>query len=143
MESGDGQRAAPIAAVLGLGTTQAQHAPVLPPMKHALLISVDSLHEQDLRQYVAVHPASALAALSAREITYTQAHSAMPSDSFPGLLARVTGGTPKSTGVYDDDSYDRTLAAAGSDCKTIGTEVVYDENIDWNPDRLDSGGINP
>ncbi len=67
----------------------------------------------------------------------------MPSDSFPGLLALVTGGTPKSTGVYYDDSYDRKLAAPGSDCKTPGTEVVYDESIDRNPDLLDSGGIDP
>jgi len=108
-----------------------------------LLISVDGMHEQDLQQYVAGHPTSTLAALSSSGVTYSQARSAIPSDSFPGLLALVTGGTPKSTGVYYDDSYDRKLAAAGSDCKVVGTEVVYDESIDKNPDLLESGGIDP
>ncbi|GGR35276.1 phosphodiesterase [Deinococcus ruber] len=116
------------------------HAQTLPPVKHVLLISVDGLHEQDLRLFVTSHPNSALSTLSKRGLTYSQAQSSMPSDSFPGLLALVTGGTPKSTGVYYDDSYDRTLAAPGTDCSVAGTEVVYDESIDKNPDALDAGG---
>ena len=31
-----------------------------------------------------------------------------PSDSFPGMLAQVTGATPKQGGLFYDDSYDRT-----------------------------------
>ena len=29
------------------------------------------------------------------------------------MIAQVTGGTPKSTGVFYDESYDRTLFAPG------------------------------
>src|SRR5262245_25160030 len=113
-------------------------------IKHVLLLSVDGLHEGDLARYVAAHPQSALADLVAHGAHYRNAASAMPSDSFPGLLAMLTGGTPKSTGVYYDDSYDRSLSPPGSNCATKGTEVAYDESIDKNPDALDAGGgINP
>jgi len=132
-----------VGVVLSLGAALAQGTTTLPRVQHVLLISVDGMHESDLRQYVAGHPTSALAVLSGSGVTFSQAHSAMPSDSFPGLLALVTGGTPKSTGVYYDDSYDRKLSAAGSDCKVAGTEVVYDESIDKDSDLLDSGGIDP
>jgi predicted AlkP superfamily pyrophosphatase or phosphodiesterase len=79
-----------------------------------LLVSVDGLHETDLARFVETHPGSTLAALAARGIEYTNAHTTTPSDSFPGLLALVTGGTPRSTGVYYDDSYDRSLFATSS-----------------------------
>src|SRR5262249_36520402 len=43
-----------------------------------------------------------------------------------------------------DDSYDRSLYPPNSNCKgSPGTEVVYDESIDRNPNSLDSGGIDP
>jgi hypothetical protein len=105
------------------------------PGQHVLLISVDGLHASDLAAWVAEHPGSTLAQLSARGTTYPRASTTVPSDSFPGLLALVTGGTPKSTGVYYDDSYDRSLFAPGNvGCTgTPGTEVVYDESIDVNP----------
>lgn len=110
------------------------------PVKHVLLLSVDGLHETDLARFVAAEPGSALAALAAHGIHYRNAATAMPSDSFPGLLAMITGGTPRSTGVYYDDSYDRRLSPPGSKCASRGTEVVYDESIDRNPDALDGGG---
>jgi len=72
------------------------------------------------------------------------AHTSTPSDSFPGLLALVTGGTPRSTGVYYDDAYDRTLYAPGSNCQGgPGTQIVYDETLDFDASQLFSGGINP
>ena len=71
-----------------------------------LLISIDGLHAVDLRRYVALNPGSALAQLSAVGRTYTNASATRPSDSFPGLLAMVTGGRPLSTGVYYDDGWD-------------------------------------
>jgi len=109
--------------------------------RHVLLISVDGLHASDLARYTADHPTSALAGLSDRGTTYSNALSSFPSDSFPGLLALVTGGTPKSTGVYYDDSYDRSLYKPGSNCTgTPGTEVDYSEAIDRNPNALDAGG---
>jgi hypothetical protein len=111
---------------------------------HVLLLSVDGLHRQDLANWVKSHPASTLAQLSARGVTYANAKAPTPSDSFPGLLALVTGGTPRSTGVYYDDSYDRTLYAPGSACAgSPGTEVVYDESLDHDLTQLFSGGIDP
>ena len=107
---------------------------------HVLLISVDGLHESDLSRFVASHPASPLAQLSRQGTTFTHASSAKPSDSYPGLLAILTGGSPRSTGVYYDDSYDRQLSPPGSNCSTKGTEVVYDESIDLNSAALDAGG---
>jgi hypothetical protein len=56
----------------------------------------------------------------------------MPSDSFPGLLAMVTGGTPRSTGVYYDDGYDRLLAAASGTC-IPGARVQWKQNLDVLP----------
>jgi hypothetical protein len=102
-----------------------------PDNRRVLLISVDGLHASDLSQWVAQHPASTLAQLSRQGTTFTQAFTSSPSDSFPGLLAQVTGGTPKSTGVFYDDSYDRTFWAPGSNCAgPAGAETVYAENLD-------------
>uniref|UniRef100_UPI0025D98139 alkaline phosphatase family protein n=1 Tax=Deinococcus sp. TaxID=47478 RepID=UPI0025D98139 len=127
-----------VALSAGLSVAQAAQTQIAQaqanPVKHVLLISVDGMHALDLALYVAAHPDSALASLAAQGLTYTGARSALPSDSFPGLLALITGGTPKSTGVYYDDSYDRLLAAPGSDCKVAGTELVFDESIDKNPE---------
>ena len=111
---------------------------------HVLLLSIDGMHEQDLARYTQLHPNSALAQLTHLGITYTNASTSKPSDSFPGLLSMVTGGSPRSTGVFYDDSYDRNLSAPGSNCSVKGTEVVYDESIDFNSNALDGGGgINP
>jgi hypothetical protein len=111
-----------------------------PKAQHVLLISVDGLHAGDLAGFVKSHPNSALATLSKSGLTYSQAWTPVPSDSFPGLLALITGATPKSTGVYYDVSYDRKLAAPNSDCSKTGTEVDFDETADIAMDRLDAGG---
>ncbi|HWY25610.1 MAG TPA: alkaline phosphatase family protein, partial [Nevskia sp.] len=116
--------------------------------KHVLLISVDGLHQADLTACLAANTCPTLAALAASGVTYSAARTTTPSDSFPGLLSMVTGGTPKSTGVYYDDSYDRTLFAPGSGCATgpttgPGIEMVYDESVDYDFNFLFSGGMNP
>jgi predicted AlkP superfamily pyrophosphatase or phosphodiesterase len=108
--------------------------------ERVLLISVDGLHSLDLARYVRLHPDSNLAQLSKNGITYTNASSSKPSDSFPGILAITTGGSPNSTGVWYDDSYDRNLSAPGSNCSSKGSEIVYDESIDINSDLLNGGG---
>jgi hypothetical protein len=100
-------------------------------VSRVLLISVDGLHASDLAQWISEHPTSRLAQLAGDGTTYQHATTSMPSDSFPGLLAPVTGGTPKSTGVFYDDSYSRTMWAPGSDCTgPAGAEMIYDESID-------------
>src|SRR5262245_46887932 len=83
---------------------------------HVLLLSIDGLRAQDLSRYSRFNPDSALAQLTHLDITYTDASTSRPSDSFPGLLSMVTGGSPHSTGVFYDDSYDRNLSAPGSNC---------------------------
>jgi hypothetical protein len=99
-------------------------------IKHVLLISVDGLHALDLLNFSAAHPHSAMAALARSGIEYTEAHTVGPADSFPGLMALITGGTPAVTGVYYDVSYDRRLSSPGSNCSQPGALVIYDESVD-------------
>jgi predicted AlkP superfamily pyrophosphatase or phosphodiesterase len=101
--------------------------------RRVLLISLDGFHQFDLDRYIASHPSSALADLSSRGVRYPNAISMRPSDSFPGSLAMVTGGSPSSTGIFYDVSWDDNLSPAGSDCSTRGAVAPYDEVIDVNP----------
>jgi hypothetical protein len=120
-------------------------------VERVLLISIDGFHQQDLARFVSANPSSTLAFLSHQGLTYTNASTSKPSDSFPGMLALATGGTPRSTGVYYDNSYDRRLAppvgtafsgVSGNCTPNVfpGTEVLYDETIDKDLTRLDAGG---
>ena len=108
---------------------------------HILLISIDGMHALDLANYVAANPGSTLASLVHTGVVYPNALTAMPSDSFPGFLAQVTGGTPRSTGVFYDDSFDRTYFAPDSNCTgDPGAEVAFAENIDVDDKQLNAGG---
>lgn len=134
------------AAVLSLAAPVIAQAPPpiaqLPAVQHVLLISVDGMHALDLQNYVAAHPNSTLASLTGAGVTYPNASTTKPSDSFPGLIAQITGGTPKSTGVYYDVSYNRALLPPGGG--KPGTAVSYDESIDMDNTVLNGGGgINP
>jgi hypothetical protein len=75
--------------------------------RHVLLLSVDGLHASDLHQWITQHPHSALAQLSQQGTTYSNALTSEPSDSYPGLMAQITGGTPRTTGVFYDDTWTR------------------------------------
>jgi len=100
-------------------------------IKHVLLISVDGLHALDVANYVANHKGSALAELASHGVTFSNARTPSLSDSFPGLLALVTGGSPISHGLFYDVSYDRTIFAPDSDCSgQPGNMMVFDESID-------------
>lgn len=117
-------------------------------VKHVLLISVDGMHALDLTNYVATHPNSTLAWLQSTGVTYDNASTSDPSDSFPGLAALLTGATPSLGGLWYDDSYNRNLVApssSGASCPgTAGTEVNLSEFLDYDSSRLDAGGgINP
>ncbi|MBZ5659455.1 MAG: alkaline phosphatase family protein [Acidobacteriia bacterium] len=121
----------------------AQDAPYFTAQR-VLLISIDGLHSLDLANFIQSHPNSTLAQLSSTGVTYTQAFTSKPSNSFPGLMALVTGGSPSTTGVWYEGAYARSLSPPGSDCKTTGTEVSWDGSVDWNRKALDAGGgINP
>ncbi len=125
--------------------------------KHVLLISVDGMHALDLSNYVAAHPNSTLAQLSAHGKTYTNATTSQPSDSFPGLAGLVTGGSPITTGFWYDVSYNRKLSPPAATnpilgptgganlCPgTIGTVVELDESVDIDLTQVNGGGgINP
>src|SRR5262249_35351440 len=130
--------------IVGTAVAESERQDDSPRIRHVLLISVDGMHAVDLERYVELHPNSTLAQLSQIGVLYPNASASRPSDSFPGLLSIVTGGTPRSTGVFYDDSYDRKLAPPGSNCGIVGTEVVYDESIDIDSTKIDAGGgINP
>jgi len=119
------------AALLGLCGGASLAAPAAAaPVKHVLLISVDGLHALDLRNYIQIHPDSHLATLAAHGIEYTRASTVVPADSFPGLLALVTGGTPAATGVYYDNTWDRSLAPPTGPCAATGAHVPYNEAVD-------------
>ncbi len=101
-------------------------------IKHVLLISVDGLHALDVANYVAAHPNSALATLASHGVTYSNARTPANSDSFPGLLALVTGGSPISHGLFYDVSYNRSIFDPTNTTCTgqPGNMQVFDESID-------------
>ena len=100
--------------------------------RHVLLISVDGLHALDVARFIRTHPNSALAELAHHGITYSNARTPANSDSFPGLLALVTGGSPITHGLFYDVSYDRTIFdPADTKCASpAGNTMVFDESID-------------
>jgi hypothetical protein len=130
--------------------------------KHVLLISIDGMHALDYANCSAGIPAvnggdpycPNMASLGTHALNFVAASASTPSDSFPGLLAMVTGGSTRSAGVFYDVSYDRTLSPPAVDpgsgkpnapnaCPDVkGTVVEYDEFIDTgNVDGTDIFGI--
>jgi hypothetical protein len=115
-----------------------------------LLLSVDGMHQSDLQWYVGAHPRSALASLVHHGTEFTAARTQFPSDSFPGMVGQLTGGHPKTTGIYYDVTYNHALidpsaspdaVPAPSVCASpsLGANVPFDESIDRDKDRLDAG----
>jgi len=114
--------------------------------KHVLLVSVDGLHALDVANYVAAHPHSALAELSSHGITFSNARTPANSDSFPGLLAQITGGSPVSHGLFYDVSYNRAIFdPTNTSCQgTSGNMQVFDETIDvYNAQGVSQNVIDP
>jgi hypothetical protein len=113
-------------------------------VERVMLISIDGFHAVDLENCVASGLCPNLAKLANHALNYTNASTTKPSDSFPGLLAQITGGTPKTHGVFYDDSYDRTLfAPAGHPAQPCrhgpGTEMNIAEPVDTNLHSIDGG----
>ncbi|TCK37181.1 type I phosphodiesterase/nucleotide pyrophosphatase [Paraburkholderia sp. BL8N3] len=120
--------------------------------QHVLLVSIDGLHQQDLANCIAAKTCPSIAALANNGVTYSNAFTPGLSDSFPGLAALLTGGSPKSAGLFYDVSYDRTLfAPADTQCTGAqGWNVVFDETTGIDAmnggdlTHLDGGGaFNP
>ncbi len=129
-------------------------------IKRVLLISVDGMHAVDFLNCAngisTVNDGApycpAIAALAKTGVNYVAASTAKPSDSFPGLTAIVTGGSPALTGVYYDVGYARNYDAPA---KTTGNGVVagpctpntpptgsraeYEEGIDIDQTMVNGG----
>ena len=123
-------------AALALGATGVAHAAGI---EQVMLISVDGLHALDVARYMEHQPNSAFSELASHATTYTNARIPAISDSFPGLLALVTGGSPISHGLFYDVSYDRTLFdPSNTTCAGApGNTIVFDESVD----AYDSKGV--
>jgi hypothetical protein len=121
-------------------------------IKHVLLISIDGMHAVDFENCVAAGTCPTLAALGHTGVTYTRTTTSRPSDSFPGLMALVTGGSPKTVGAFYDVAYDRVLAPPASDtgnglvhgdciAGTInGTQTEYEEGVEIDQTQVNGGG---
>jgi hypothetical protein len=135
------------AAMVVVAASVSNASPGKPRVKHVLLISVDGIHQSDLEWYVANHPSSELAKLAHGGAEFSNAHTSDPSDSDPGGTALMTGGDPRSTGVYYDVSYSHSVYEAGTtNCSgPTGGDVVYDSPDDMLnavPDLLNNGSGN-
>src|ERR1700751_1785604 len=130
--------------IVGVSVSRARPSPRI---EHVLLLSVDGLHQSDLEWYVANHPSSELAKLVHGGAEFSNAHTSVPSDSDPGGTAVMTGGDPRSTGVYYDVSYSHSVYEAGTTNCTgaTGGDVVYDspdDTLNAVPDLLNNGSGN-
>ena len=129
-------------------------------VRHVLLVSIDGMHAVDFLNCSTGLPGvngglpycPALAALSQNGLNYINASTSKPSDSFPGLMALMTGGSPRTVGAFYDVAYDRSLAPpaqttgnglAGGTCTPFstptGTTTEFDEGIDLNKTLLNGG----
>ena len=141
-------------------TAAEKQTPGSGPIKHVLLLSIDGMHAVDF--YNCANGIAGvnsgfpycpnMATLSQTGINYVNAESSKPSDSFPGMAAIASGGTPKSTGLYYDVAYDRSLDApakatgtglAAGPCTPYGlptgTTTDNDQGVDLDDSKLNGG----
>jgi hypothetical protein len=109
------------------------------------------MHALDLQNCVAAGTCPNLAALRASGVNYTRTSTSRPSDSFPGLMALVSGGSPKLVGAYYDVAYDRVLAPPAADTGNgvlhgqcvpgvpNGTRTEYEEGNEIDQTQLNGG----
>lgn len=148
-----------LAAVCSVGTAVCQNDHQS-HIKRVLLISVDGMHAVDFLNCAngisgANHGepyCPALAALAKHGVNYVAASTSKPSDSFPGLTAIITGGSPALTGVYYDVAYSRNLQGpatttgngnAAGPCTPgqvpTGYTTEYEEGIDIDQTQVNGG----
>jgi hypothetical protein len=150
-----------LAAVCSMGTAIAQNNHSNQnQIKRVLLISVDGMHAVDFLNCAngistinnGKPYCPAMAALATTGVNYVAASTSKPSDSFPGLTAIVTGGSPALTGIYYDVAYSRNYSApakttgngvAAGPCTPggapTGTTTEYEEGIDFDKTKLNGG----
>ena len=123
-------------------------------ISHVLLLSIDGFHALDYVNCVAAGTCPTLAALGRTGVNYVATSTSKPSDSFPGLTAIVSGGSPRTEGVFYDVAYDRSLdppaeptlnglngdpSLCTSGAPPTGTSTEYEEGIDMDKNRLTGG----
>jgi len=120
-------------------------------IRRVLLISIDGMHAVDYQNCVRGGYCPTLEGLGKTGVNYTNTSTSKPSDSFPGLMALVTGGTPRLVGAYYDVAYDRVLAPPftttgngnlAGPCvpgKPNGTTTEYEEGVDIDQSKLNGG----
>jgi hypothetical protein len=122
-------------------------------IRHVLLISIDGMHAVDYENCVASQTCPTLAQLGRRGVSYTRTTTSRPSDSFPGLMALVSGGTPRTVGAFYDVAYDRVLAPPATTTgnglpgapelcvagKVTGTQTEYEEGNEIDQSKLNGG----
>jgi hypothetical protein len=129
-------------------------------INHVLLISIDGMHALDYLNCVSGVPGvyggnpycPNLAALGHNGVNYLNTSTSKPSDSFPGLMALMTGGTSRTMGVNYDVAYDRALnpplnttgngllsGPCTKGASPSGTTTEYDEGIEINQNLLTGG----
>lgn len=120
-------------------------------IRHVLLISIDGMHAVDYQNCVQGGYCPALAQLGENGVNYPNTSTSKPSDSFPGLMAIVSGATPKLMGVYYDVAYDRVFAPplvttgngnlAGPCVPGVanGTTTEYEEGDEIDQTQLNGG----
>jgi hypothetical protein len=131
-------------------------------IKRVLLISIDGMHALDFincaQGISGVNGGNpycpSLAALAGTGVNYLDTSTSKPSDSFPGLMALVSGGSPRSVGAFYDVAYDRSLdppAKTTGDgvfgapglctprASSTGTTTEFDEGIDIDQTLLNGG----
>ena len=120
-------------------------------VRRVLLISIDGMHALDFENCANNGTCPHLAALATHGVTYTRASTSKPSDSFPGLMNIVTGGTPKTHGAFYDLAFDRSLAPPLHDTGNgllhgnctpgvlSGTTTEYEEGVEIDQTLLNGG----
>jgi hypothetical protein len=145
-----------IAFLASLGGAPLAQAASVIGNNHVLLISIDGMHAVDYEICAANGTCPNLASLGKTGVNYTRTTTSRPSDSFPGLMALVTGGTPRTVGAFYDVAWDRVLAPpsvmtgnglAAGECtpgKNNGTQTEYEEGVEINQLFVNGGGyMNP
>ena len=110
---------APLTLLVAIPTLYCQDQIAGPSgISHVLLISIDGMHALDYVNCASGVPGvnngapyCPNLALASNGANYLNASTSKPSDSFPGLMAIVSGGSPRSVGAFYDVAYDRSLNA--------------------------------
>jgi len=128
-------------------------------IRRVLLISIDGMHALDFANCAngisTINGGQPycpnLAELGENGVNYLGASTSKPSDSFPGLMSIVTGGSPRTMGVFYDVAFDRVLAPPATMTgngilagvctpgQPNGTTTEYEEGISIDQTQLNGG----